>query len=67
MAELVKRLRSRQRVSILLAEQNLRLALAVCDRVYVLERGEMVYGGPAEAFAHLPDLQRRYLGVGLGI
>src|SRR6266849_92070 len=56
-------LRQEQHLSILIAEQNLALALGVADRVYVLERGEVVHEGPAEQFRQARDLQKRYLGV----
>ena len=61
--ELVSRLRREGNLSILIAEQNLALALAVADRVYVLERGEIVHEGPAAAFGADRPLQKRYLGV----
>ncbi len=62
-SELIARLGREQQLSILLAEQNLRLALEVADRVYVLERGEVVHEGPAQAFGQDRGLQQRYLGV----
>ena len=61
--ELVPRLRREGNLSILVAEQNLALALAVADRVYVLERGEVVHEGPAAAFREDRQLQKRHLGV----
>ena len=61
--ELVHQLREELQLSILLAEQNLALALGVADRVYVLERGEVVHEGSAEQFRQARDLQKRYLGV----
>ena len=60
---LIHQLRQEQQLSILIAEQNLALALAVADRVYLLERGEVVHEGPADEFARSRDLQMRYLGV----
>jgi len=60
---LVRRLRGESELSILIAEQNLALALAVADRVYVLERGEVVHEGPAAAFGEDRALQQKYLGV----
>ncbi|GAC1656048.1 MAG: ABC transporter ATP-binding protein [Candidatus Dormibacteraceae bacterium] len=60
---LVRRLRGESELSILIAEQNLALALAVADRVYVLERGEVVHEGPAAAFGEDRALQKKYLGV----
>ncbi len=61
--ELIHLLRQEHQLSILIAEQNLALALGVADRVYVLERGEVVHEGPAEQFRQARDLQKRYLGV----
>jgi len=50
-------------LSILLVEQNLGLALAVADEVYVMERGQIVYhGGPKELDAH-QEVKHKYLGV----
>lgn len=60
---LVSRLRREAGLSILIAEQNLALALAVAERVYVLERGEVVHQGPAEDFRRDRSLQRKHLGV----
>ena len=60
---LIHQLRQERQLSILIAEQNLALALAVADRVYVLERGEVAYEGAADQFRQARDLQKRYLGV----
>ena len=50
-------------LSILLVEQNLPMAVAVADRVHVLNRGQIVYsGGPAALLAD-EDVKSRYLGV----
>ena len=61
--ELIHQLRQEQQLSILIAEQNLALALGVADRVYVLERGEVAHEGPADQFRQARDLHTRYLGV----
>jgi branched-chain amino acid transport system ATP-binding protein len=61
--ELLQALRREQDLSIVIAEQNVSLALSVADRVYVLERGEVVHEGTADQFREARDLQRRYLGV----
>jgi len=61
--EMVARLRREGDLSILIAEQNLSLALAVADRVYVLERGEVVHESSAARFREDRSLQKRYLGV----
>jgi len=49
--------------SILLVEQNLPLALSVADRVYVVNKGRIVYHGtPAELIAD-EQIKQTYLGV----
>jgi branched-chain amino acid transport system ATP-binding protein len=50
-------------LSILLVEQNLGLALALADRVYILETGRIAWSGAPAQLRDDPALQRRYLGV----
>jgi branched-chain amino acid transport system ATP-binding protein len=49
--------------TVLLIEQNARLALATAQRGYVLETGNIVMEGPAEELASSPEVRRAYLGV----
>jgi branched-chain amino acid transport system ATP-binding protein len=49
--------------TILLVEQNARLALAVAQRAYVLERGAVVLSGPAQDLLQDPRVQEAYLGT----
>lgn len=53
----------REGLSILLVEQNLYSALAVADRVYILETGKVVHQGDAKALSAQPELLSRHLGV----
>lgn len=53
-------------VSVLLVEQNARAALETADYGYVLETGEIVQEGPADALIHDPKLIAAYLGGGEG-
>ena len=50
-------------LSILLVEQNLYSALAVADRIYVLETGKVVHECRAADVAGDPAALGRYLGV----
>lgn len=49
--------------TILLSEQNMRFALAVSDRVVLLDKGHVVYGDTVEAFRQAEDIQKKYLAV----
>ena len=49
-------------VTVLLVEQNARMALAVCDRGYVIEKGVIVFEGPAKELRESP-VTREKLGV----
>jgi branched-chain amino acid transport system ATP-binding protein len=50
-------------VAVLLVEQNPLAALAVCDRVYVMDKGRIVHQGSAAALAADEALRTRLLGV----
>ncbi len=50
-------------LSIVLAEQNLGFVLALSDRVYVLEKGQVKYSGSAEDLKNNIDIQKQYLTV----
>jgi len=52
-----------ERLSILLVEQNYHLALQVADRVYVMNKGQIVYEGTPAGLEANEDVKRRYLGV----
>jgi branched-chain amino acid transport system ATP-binding protein len=50
-------------LTILLVEQNVKKALQVADRAYVLETGTVVMEGPAADLLDSPDVRSAYLGV----
>lgn len=50
-------------LSALLVEQNALNALAVSDRVYIMDLGRIVYAGPAEAVLNDRALRTRLLGI----
>jgi branched-chain amino acid transport system ATP-binding protein len=59
---IVRQLNQDRRVSILLVEQNARMAMKIADRAYVLERGEVALSGTAHELANNPEVQRAFLG-----
>jgi branched-chain amino acid transport system ATP-binding protein len=62
--EIVRQLNQRERVSVLLAEQNATLALRFAHHGYVLENGQVVAEGPAAELAARADVKAYYLGGG---
>jgi branched-chain amino acid transport system ATP-binding protein len=54
---------NRRGVTILLVEQNARLAFKLAERVYVMEQGRVVLEGPSADVAASAHVQRAYLGV----
>ena len=49
--------------SVLLVEQNARLALGIAQTGYVLETGEIVLSGDAKILLNDPQVKRAYLGI----
>ena len=54
----------RERVSMLLVEQNAEMALGLADRVYVIDHGTIVFEGTPEALRADERVTATYLGVG---
>jgi branched-chain amino acid transport system ATP-binding protein len=53
----------KERVSILVTEQNVRESLRSVDRGYVLENGKIVLEGSAAELASNPEVEKAYLGL----
>ena len=60
--KIIKKIRE-EGISILLVEQNAKIALNVADRGYVLETGTIVLHAKAEKLLNNQDVQRSYLGL----
>jgi branched-chain amino acid transport system ATP-binding protein len=52
-----------ERVTLVLVEQNARMALEVADRAYVMETGQVKLQGTAAELAANPAVERAYLGA----
>jgi branched-chain amino acid transport system ATP-binding protein len=50
-------------VTVLLVEQNLHLALALCDYAYVIAEGRPFLEGPCAEMAAKPEIRQAYLGL----
>jgi branched-chain amino acid transport system ATP-binding protein len=53
----------RRGTAVLLAEQNVRKALACCDRAYVLETGKVALSGASAALRDTEEIRKAFLGA----
>ena len=61
--EIIVRLNKEQKVTMMLVEQNAKVALDAADYGYVMELGRIVMNDTAEVLATSKDIQEFYLGV----
>jgi branched-chain amino acid transport system ATP-binding protein len=61
--EIIQRINREQRTTILLVEQNARLALSVAHYSYVMENGRVVLEGPCDKLRDNEDVKEFYLGL----
>jgi branched-chain amino acid transport system ATP-binding protein len=59
---IMRTVNQQDKVSILLVEQNAKLALELADHAYLLETGKVVLGGPAAQIRDDETVRRAYLG-----
>ena len=62
-AEIIRRLNEEQSVTMLLVEQNARMALDIGDYGFVLEVGRIVMEDTCERLKNAEDIQEFYLGM----
>ena len=60
---IINRFNKEMRTSILLVEQNVRIALTVCDYGYIMENGRAVLDGTAEFLRNNEDVKEFYMGL----
>jgi branched-chain amino acid transport system ATP-binding protein len=61
--QIIKRINTEQKSSILLVEQNANMALEVADYGYIMENGKIVLDGPSLKLAENEDVKEFYLGL----
>lgn len=59
----IARLRDELGMTVLLVEQNARLAISVSDYGYIMDRGRVVLDGPPDKLLENDDVREFYLGV----
>ena len=60
--ESIKKVNQTEGTTVLLVEQNAKIALATADRGYVLKNGDIVMEDKASALMSNPDIRAAYLG-----
>jgi branched-chain amino acid transport system ATP-binding protein len=61
--EIIRDINQREGVSLLIVEQNARIALQLADYAYVMENGRIVLDGSAEQLRENEDIKEFYLGM----
>ncbi|MDD4635493.1 MAG: ABC transporter ATP-binding protein [Dehalococcoidales bacterium] len=61
--EIIKRFNQEQKTSVLIVEQNVRVALNIADYGYVLENGRIVLDGTADFLKNNEDVKEFYMGL----
>jgi len=64
LARLIRQIHDQFRLTTLLIEHHMDVVMALCDRIYVMNFGEKLAEGTAEAIQHDPDVLKAYLGEG---
>jgi branched-chain amino acid transport system ATP-binding protein len=62
--ELIRSIRSEFGLTILLIEHDMRVVMGICERIYVLEYGEIIADGQPDAIRRDPRVIAAYLGEG---
>ena len=60
---IIHRLNHERKITILLVEQNAKLALSLGDYGYIMETGRIVMEGTCENLMQSPDIKEFYLGI----
>ena len=60
---LIRRIREEMGTTVLLVEQNARMALKISDRAYVLQTGKITLEGSSKELLQSEEVQKAYLGM----
>ena len=60
---IIKKINEEEKISILLVEQNAKVALSLASYAYVMEDGRIVLDGPSEKIRENEDIKEFYLGL----
>ena len=63
LTELILWVRDHFKIAVLLIEHDMRLVMKICERIYVLNHGELIARGNPSQIQSNPDVIKAYLGV----
>lgn len=61
--DIIRRFNTEQKTSVLLVEQNVRIALSIANYGYVMENGRIVLDGTADFLSNNEDIKEFYIGL----
>jgi len=61
--DIIRRINTEHKVSILVVEQNVQVALGIADYGYIMENGKIVMDGPADKLKNNEDVKEFYMGL----
>lgn len=64
--ENIKRINTEMNTTILVVEQNAKIALSISDYAYIMESGKIVLEGPSKELQENPDVKEFYMGITRG-
>ena len=64
--QLIKKINTEEKTTILLVEQNANVAFSICDQAYIMEGGRIAMSGTVEQMKSNDDVKEFYLGMGEG-
>ncbi len=64
--ENIQRINEEMDTTLLIVEQNAKIALEISDYAYIMESGKIVLEGPSEELKNNPDVKEFYMGVTQG-
>jgi branched-chain amino acid transport system ATP-binding protein len=63
--QVLKDINQKEKITLLLVEQNVKIALSIAQHAYILENGRIVLDGTAEELLQNEDIKEFYLGLNL--
>lgn len=64
--EILVRIKEEMGTMVILVEQNVKAALKVADRAYVMDQGKFIMNGTNEEISSNPEVKSAYLGIKVG-